>query len=200
MAENSEPSLTFGVEMEVLYVHELSDFQQLTGIPIPTGPFQRVSSFQRRMYIASDTEYPLTVDNSYEYRDNIAVADNYQSDYTQWLVTNDLSLRASPNEICLSLHISADEVSKRFQWDQIELVSPTFHFSEEQTWLPQLRQIQNDLGSRTHLGMSFCNDSCGLHVHFAVENSSQYPLPIDSPSSPPAFPLRVLQHLIILWA
>jgi hypothetical protein len=197
MAENAQPSLTFGIEMEMVYVHELNDFQQLTGIP--TGQGQHATARQRRDYIASILRHQLSIGyRSPSILGSVNVDDTHQSDYTQWTVTDDASIGAGPDEISKHFHIARDEAVRRLHWDQIELISPVFRFRNQKTWLLQFRQVQADLASRSHLGASFCNDSCGLHVHFALETLQPH-IPWD-PDAPPAFPLHVLQNLVILWA
>jgi hypothetical protein len=94
MAEDTEPSLTFGVEIEMFYVHEPSNFHQLTSTPKST--LQRNYAYRRRMYVASILRHEppigyrvpsihggVAVGESYQHRDNVVIAENYLSDYTQ---------------------------------------------------------------------------------------------------------------------
>lgn len=197
MTENAQLSLTFGVEMEMVYVHELTDFQQLTGIP--TGPGHYTTARQRRDYVASILRHQLPIGHKTpSLLGTINVDDTRMSDYTTWTVTDDASIGTDVDEISSIFHIPRTDATQRLHWDQIELISPIFRFRCPKTWLLQLRQVQGDLAARAHLGASFCNDSCGLHVHFALE--TQRPHVPWEPDAPPAFPLHVLQNLVVLWA
>jgi hypothetical protein len=196
MVENARPALTFGAEIEMVYVYELTDFHRLTGLP--TG--QYATARQRRDYVAEILRHqiPIETRSTSSLLGGVIVDDTRQPDYTQWAVTDDASIGAGPDEVSKLFHMSLDDAIARLHWDQIELISPIFSFAHQETWLPAFRQVQADLASRPHLGASFCNESCGLHVHFALESASPH-IPWD-PSAPPAFPLHVLQNLVILWA
>jgi hypothetical protein len=183
--------------MEMVYVHELTDFQQLTGIP--TGPGHHATARQRRDFVASILRHQLPLGNKIPtLLGNTNIDDMQHSDYTQWTVTDDASIGASVDEISRIFHIPRHNAMQRLHWDQIELISPVFCFRSQKTWLLQLCQLEADLAPRGNLGASLCNDSCGLHVHFALETHQPH-IPWD-PNAPPAFPLQVLQNLIILWA
>ena len=79
--ENAKPSLTFGVEMEMIYVHELTDFQQLTGIP--TGPGHHATARQRRDFVASILRHQLPLGNKIpSLLGNINIDDMQHLDYT----------------------------------------------------------------------------------------------------------------------
>jgi len=195
MTANAQPAFTFGVEMEMVYVHERSDFHQLTGIPAGQHP----TASQRRNYVASILRHQLSIGyTTPSILGAVIVGDTQKTDYTSWTVTDDASIGASPEEVAKIYQITVDDACARLHWDQVELISPVFRFAQEQTWLPAFRQVQADLSLRAHLGASFCNESCGLHVHFALESPGPH-IPWDA-NTPPAFPIRVLQHLIILWA
>jgi hypothetical protein len=77
--------------MRMVYVHELTDFQQLTGIP--TGPGHHARARQRLDFVASILHHQLPLGNKIlSLLGNINIDDMQHSDYMQWTVTDDASI------------------------------------------------------------------------------------------------------------
>lgn len=174
MALTHRPGLTFGVELELVYVHYKADFCRLTGFPIGEHPVKR----HIKEFIAIILNHRLPADSAAlpSILGNVVTDESQQVPYAQWTVTDESSIGADANDVSAFFGIPVKLVTERCRWDPIELISPVFRFAKD-NWHAQLRQVQSDLSSRLQLASSFCNYSCGLHIHFAAEGRSASRLP-----------------------
>lgn len=160
-------SVTFGLELEFICVHEkdaFSDLNQYLASVSGSDPYDSdfdLDSDEAIRHKLSEAGIPARTTQQRE--------DPATGPFSFWFVFHDEHKLIETEKECVP----------GYRRMSIELISPVFDFGDEQSF-QQIQRVLEVLSSmEAELDCKFvCNTSCGLHVHMGIGKDTMVPLPI----------------------
>src|SRR5450432_2513298 len=183
-----EPEFTFGVELEMLYLFRRDDFEghanRVLHGPLHGEIVQQYVSAILMHYIPHEPQQPPSLLGAVA-----SPGGRNLIGYDNWQVVDDVSIGATEYDVRRYFDLPANTNLDNVDWHGVEAISPVYRFTDDETWLSHLCQIQHDLESRLRLGAAFNNETTGLHLHFALGQGPGGEVP-----------LEMAKNLVIFWA